>query len=422
MNDGIPSPTEPTRPLPRVEPVGPVEPTQRLASLPGPVVTPGAPSSSTPPRVGGRFSCRNLALGCGAGCLGMLLSLFVVLYGIYRWARETSTPVAPELLVDSNTAEFAALELDPSDPGVVDLLREVAARIDARSPETIPPPFRKLMSAFGCKDTRSVLGALLPVHLARAYRRPHGGDGDPGSELTAISLGRFANLVGYAFEHAPTPPGGRVVTHRGTRILVELRDAEVIRTHNREAGGGSGGLCPWGGTVNNKPSTCVLCNTGLKAENPDEMKHSLDLLAGADVFLGGSPLLLDLHERLGKDRVAWGFTVNRDGTLPHFHPELDELSRNTPHVKHLEGASWELSLASADRARGRLHLRMTGPEAATGFARYLADIDRELRLSVKREHGVELTWSTKADGRWVEVEFGLEGLREALVSAFVPGK
>lgn len=382
------------------QPTVPLPPSQYGPTTVLPKVSASDPTvpAKAPPR--GCFTFRRFAAGCGFGCLGLACLISGGLLAVYRWAMAPSAPIAGEVLIDPETVTATVVVIDPQDPGVADLIRTLAVEIDTNRPTAIPADVRRLMGAFGAKDTPAILNACLPTTVEQVFRRTSD-DSESEHEVTAISIGKFANLLGWIADRQSAPSGGSLATHRGHRILIDSATNAGIASSGK--------------------ARALAGNTVLSASDADTVMHAIDRIEAGDRNLGGDPLLLDLHDRLEKGAFAWGLVFNRGGALVDHFPFFHGLDAHTRHVDQVLGASWDVKLVSADKARGKVHFKMRDAGSAATFARYLAEVADEVRQSASRDSGVDLTYQTESDQAWTEVSFEIDKVGKGLIDKLLGG-
>lgn len=415
--------SDPVRPSAAM-PVSPYAPTQPLPSAVQPTAT------APPPR--GCFTCRNLVLGCGLGCLGLVLAGVIGGFVLYNWLKTPSVPVAPEVFLDADTVAMAAIQVDPKDAGVADLLKALAGEIDARRPDAIPHDARRVFDFFGYKDTPAILGSVLPVNFMKVHRRPEGKP-EEQRRLTAVSVSRFSHLVGMVFQGQPVPPGGAEDTYRGCRILSEApREASGEDDDGgKERPGRRPGIVrkrlPGRAGVKAQPgqvqmARAMVANTHVEADDPAEVKRAIDAIQSGNTNPTADVLMLELRERLDKSPFAWGVVLNRDGALLEYLPFLGELDERVRHHESIEGVSGDMKILSADTTRGAAHFRMRNREAANVFADFLNERAPAIHDSIKSEHEIDVQFSAKAENSWVEVSIDVAGVKQALLKAVLHEK
>jgi len=165
---------------------------------------------------------KNILIGCGVGCAGLLFLFIIALIGFFAWLGRPGELLEPERLLGEDTGGFIELTLRTEDPGMERLLEawiEHNEQLSEVAGTELHPIFQTLITSKQRRDARK-LRELFPIVVAWTVS-----DGDRSEDdlhLVTISLKKMGNrlrlvdlILGLSLRWSPD---FKAIRHRGETI------------------------------------------------------------------------------------------------------------------------------------------------------------------------------------------------------------
>jgi hypothetical protein len=162
-------------------------------------------------------------VGCGIGCMSLVLIVAAIIFGFYIWMSQPGELLEPEDLLGSDTTGHVEWSLRLEDPGTsqfVESLLAVSQDESARDMEGVPPLLRSWLLKYQGRQNEQKVREIFPLVAAWTI---HPGR-NPGEELQlySVSIEQLGNklafadwIMGMTFSRAE---GAEVINHQGEKI------------------------------------------------------------------------------------------------------------------------------------------------------------------------------------------------------------
>jgi hypothetical protein len=328
-------------------------------------------------------------IGCGIGCMSLVLIIAAVMFGFYIWLNQSSELLEPEGLLGSDTSGHVEWTLRLEDPGTnefVETLLAISHDESARDMEGVPPMLRSWLLKYQGRKNERELRELFP--LVAAWTVYPGPSPEEDMQLFSASIERLGNrlvladwIMGMTLGRAED---ASVIEHKGEKIY-------ELPTHH------------------GKSITFFIHRNNLFfATELEAAKRAVDRLNDPAQSGRGSGGVERMLQEVAADRPLRGALTNERGELGRLlgwlwrEEDLGELSENISALRITGG------FEGGDRFGGLLELRCTDPAWAGANADLLAGALEESCEGI----GLEIETSARSEGEWVAVEFRTEQLPE----------
>jgi hypothetical protein len=335
---------------------------------------------------------KKILLGFGIGCGGLILLGLVFLISFFAWLTRPGELLEPERLVGSDTRGFVEWTLSLEDPGTKKFIEGLIERAQSRQnrPQTpLPPQLESLLLGWQEKRNRENLERLFPLSLGWTLRAGE----EPGEDrhLFSASLKSAGNRLVFA-DWILAFTLGMSDQREARRIAYGDETLYQFQMPGRD------------------PLVVFLRgNDVFFTYDMATARQAVDRLTGPAPAAGESTGLEELFAGVPEDRSLRGALTNarteifrawrKIAVRVEDPAELEEMTRS------LQGAILSGNLAAEGQLEGRLALLCPDEEwAARNVERAVGAFQDGLDYE-----NLELESGGTADGRWIRIDFRLEG-------------
>jgi hypothetical protein len=330
-------------------------------------------------------------IGCGAGCLTVVLVIAGIMFGFYIWMNQPTELLEPEQLLYSDSTGHVEWTLSLEDPGTnafMENLLAVSRDQSARDMEGLPPALRSWLLKYQGRQNDKEMRELFP--LAVAWTIHPGPTPEEDVQLFSASIERLGNRLAFA-------------DWMMGFIFARTDEVEIIR-HQREK------IYSFPNPRGKNVTLFIKKNNIFFATDVEAAKRAIDRLQNPVESGRSAGELAALLQTGVADRPLRGAITNERGELGRLWKLLGRTDTADPIWENVRALKIAGGFEQGDRFRGRVDLRCVDHDWASDNAERLA-----AALSTALQHAdLDMGTAVEVSGEWVSVEFELHDLPDLI--------
>jgi len=347
--------------------------------------------SASPMRCAVALRMKTLLIGCGIGCLGVIVLSIAGCVSFTYWLTRPGELLEPERLLGADTTGYAEWTLSLDDPGTAQLVTDVLEFIQgAREgmPSPLPSSLSRVLIGYQNRRDERELRQMFPMLVAWTLHSADDGDVHLGS-LSMEKLGNrmaftdwiFARTVGWSSEADVLQHYGeniyRIDTKHGDEIAFFIHRNDLFFTSDAQNA--------------RRAVELLVVDRTAEARPPTELER--------------------LFARLPEDRPLRGAVMNESDELTRLWRDVFGAGDDVP-WSAIRALTLSGGFADESWLEGRLGFLLSDAEQAERAA---AALFGQLRKELAFEH-VELDSEPVVEGDWVQLglRVDLPGLLEEI--------
>jgi hypothetical protein len=349
--------------------------------------------------------CTKLLLGCGCGCVSLLVIAVVAGVAIFWWAIAEKPLDPPEFFIDASAVSVAHLRIDRNNPISKPLIRDLDAEFSKRKEEEVKE----------WKDVATpadLMERALPIQVTAVSRRGLVSESEKEDILVVIGYARLSNLVNWLWEKVASvqesKSSSNVIRHEGAQIMLVRKVMQV----------GAGSKSMKVTVTQDKADSYMSCLGANIMVSPDleRLKDAISRQRARTADFGGSKVMKEMFAMLSPSRDAFGIVVNQDDLLAQELAFLQDRG-NVIDFSNVDALCWDAKAIGPDKVDGVMRFKCKDIETAAQLTEAVQRAKKDIELTISEE-GIKLSLSPSTRGKVSEVKFTLEEFRDNLVESF----
>jgi len=330
-------------------------------------------------------------IGCGAGCLTVVLIIAGIMLGFYIWMNQPTELLEPEQLLGSDSTGHVEWTLRLEDPGteqfVLNLL-SASQEQSARDLEGVPPVLRSWLLKYQGRQNEKEMRQLFP--MAVSWTIHPGPTPEEDLQLISASIKRLGNRLAFA---------DWIMGF----IFARADEADVVKYQGEK-------IYSFPDSRGNGVTLFIRKNNIFFATDIEAAKRAIDRLRNPVESGLSAGELTDILETRVADRPLRGAIINHRGELRRLWRRLGGSESTDPIWDNVRALKISGGFEQGDRLRGRVDLRCADRDWAQANSENLA----AALSTAAGQVGLDIETSAHAEGEWVEVEFEMRELPDVL--------